>query len=658
MFQRLFDLPSRGKFLLLVVSDLLLLPIALWMSFSFRLGQLYVPSGREWWLIVAAPLVAIPIFVHLGLYRAVVRFMGNKVLWIIIEGTTLSVMLWGVVAFLFRVHGTPRSVIFIYWFTSIAVIWGSRLLAQWLFSNAPHVVGCKQRVVIFGAGGAGRELAAGLRHGMDLGPVAFVDDNPVLTGREIDGLKVYQRSDLEKLIDAQRIDEVLIAIPSASRSVRQRVIDWLEPYPVHVRVLPSLSELAQGKVRVEDLKEVEIEDLLGRDPVPPDEALLATCIRGKSVLVTGAGGSIGSELCRQIIILMPKRLVLLERNESALYQIEKELRTEIKASATSANMPFEGDKKEPEIIVLVGSVLHQNRVEMACKVFSVQTIYHAAAYKHVPMVELNPIEAVYNNIFGTYRVARAAIACSVENFVLISTDKAVRSTNVMGATKRFGELILQGLNAKYSLQSVASGVHRIPIPQTKFCMVRFGNVLNSSGSVIPLFREQIKNEGPITVTHKEIIRYFMTIPEAAQLVLQAGAMAKGGDVFVLDMGDPVRILNLAERMIRLAGLQVKDEQNPEGDIEIQFTGLRPGEKLYEELLIGDDVSLTDHPKIMRASEEMLPWNELMALLEEFEEACDNVDFKRVLELLQAGVKDYTPQGDCRDVVWKRTTSNR
>ena len=490
-----------------------------------------------------------------------------------------------------------------------------------------------KNVVIYGAGSAGVQLAAALDHGREFKPVAFIDDDATLHRQKVNGLRIYPLSSLSYLIERHKLAYVLLAIPSATRSRKGEIIALLEPYAVHVMSMPGLSDIAQGKVKVDTLQEVDIADLLGRDSVPPDTLLLSANITGKVVMVTGAGGSIGSELCRQIMQLQPTLLVLFERCEYALYAIEKELQQQCTKINSGENL---------KIISVLGSVTNAGRIERVCKSFAVQTIYHTAAYKHVPMVERNPGESVWNNIFGTLNTAKAAISAGVETFVLISTDKAVRPTNTMGATKRFAELVLQALSQD------ANNKH-----QTRFTMVRFGNVLDSSGSVVPLFREQIARGGPVTVTDKRVIRYFMTIPEAAQLVIQAGAMGLGGDVFVLDMGEPIRIYDLARRMIHLSGLEVKDEKRPNGEIEINFIGLRPGEKLYEELLIGDKVSDTSHKRIMRAEEQVIPWAELETLLGTLKSATINEDFERVRSVLKYAVTGYAPQCEVEDLLWKR-----
>jgi FlaA1/EpsC-like NDP-sugar epimerase len=482
---------------------------------------------------------------------------------------------------------------------------------------------CK-RTLVYGAGDAGIQLVSALAHSSEYNPVGFIDDSKELQGNQIRGLNVYSIDSIGDVISKLKVDEVLIAMPSASRNKRLDIINALESYPVLVRMLPGVAELAEGKISIGDLRQVSIKDLLGRDVVEANEELLDKNITNKIVVVTGAGGSIGSELCRQIVFLKPKALILYEMSELALYTIEKEL--------SNIGIP------SLDIYPILGSVNNKGRLNNVFKRFRVDTIYHAAAYKHVPMVEFNNTEGVNNNIFGTLSCAQVAIDNGVETFVLISTDKAVRPTNTMGATKRSAELVLQALSAKQS--------------GTKFTMVRFGNVLGSSGSVIPLFKQQIKDGGPVTVTDANIIRYFMTIPEAVELVVQAGAMGTGGDVFVLDMGKPIRINDLAKRMIKLSGLEVKDESNPNGDIEIQYTGLRPGEKLYEELLIGDNVSDTDNPLIMRAQEDMLAWDELEPILNDLKIAVIDCDQKKLRELLVQIVPGFKPQCEIMDVLYE------
>jgi len=625
VINQIINLGRFKKQLIILLVDSLLLILVLLASFSIRLGYWYFPESDLIWVIFGAPIIAIPIFVRFGLYRSIIRYIGLKSLWSIVRAVSLYALIWGIVGFMSAVEGIPRSVILINWALTILVIGGLRMAARWLLSDMGGAnQSTKNNVAVYGAGDAGRQLLTALQQSSEYNPVALIDDASELHKKIINGVAVYAPKDIVSLIGNKKVSEILLAIPSAPRSRRNEIIYFLEPYPVMVRSLPGVSELAQGKINITDLKEVSIDDLLGRDPVFPNQDLLEVNIKDKVVMVTGAGGSIGSELCRQIIHLGASQLILFEQSELALYNIDKGL-------SNLSNI---------DIVPILGSVINQNRIEKACKIFGVKTIYHAAAYKHVPMVEFNNTEGVNNNVFGTLNCAQAAINCSVETFVLISTDKAVRPTNTMGATKRSAELVLQALSAKQS--------------GTKFTMVRFGNVLGSSGSVIPLFKQQIKTGGPVTVTDKDIIRYFMTIPEAVELVIQAGAMGLGGDVFVLDMGKPVKIYDLAKKMIHLTGLEVKDESNPKGDIEIQITGLRPGEKLYEELLIGDNVSDTDNPLIMRAEENMLTWDELEPILAGLELAITDCDHEQLRKLLIQVVPGFKPQCEITDVLYKKT----
>lgn len=625
----LVGLSRSQKRVLMLITDIFLLIFALWLSFSLRLDKFYLPDKDQWWIFVVAPTIALPIFIRFGMYRAIIRYIGLRALWTVIQAVSLYGIIWALVVLISNSGGlVPRSVYLLNIIIAALFIGGSRMIARWVFNGRYSRDSTDRRkaaknVVIYGSGSAGMQLAGALSMGRELNPVAFIDDEVSLHNHQINGLKVYPFTLLNRVIEKYNVDEVLLALPSATQSRRNEIIGLLEPYPVHVRTIPGVSEIAQGKVKVEDIREIDIGDLLGRDSVPPNVELLHANITEKSVLVTGAGGSIGSELCRQIIQHDPLRLILFEMSEFQLYAIEKELESIIDGSI--------------ELIPILGSVVDKSRVTLVCEAFGVHTIYHAAAYKHVPMVERNPGEAIRNNILGTLHTAQAAVDCGVETFVLISTDKAVRPTNTMGATKRFAELILQGL-------SLING------QKTRFTMVRFGNVLGSSGSVVPLFRQQIEEGGPITVTDRKIIRYFMTIPEAAELVIQAGAMGQGGDVFVLDMGEPVRIDDLARRMIRLSGYQVKGEEHPMGDIEIVYTGLRPGEKLYEELLIGENVLPTEHDKIMRAEEEVIEWGELETIINRLRNANEKNNFEEVRRILKKTVSGFVPQCDVADEV--------
>jgi len=630
--KRFTNLPRFYKQIITAATDSILLIAALWFSFSLRLGVFYYPHNHEVTLVfLSLPFLAIPVFIRFGLYRAIIRYIGFRALWSVLQAVSLYAILLGLLFLFLRVQGFPRSVIIINWIVAVLLIGGTRMMARWWLTGALSESGTnnnnsKIKVAIYGAGSAGVQLANALAYSNEYKPVAFLDDKSELHNRHVNSLRVYPFSKIGELIPKLGMQEVLLAIPTASRRRRNHIIEMLEKYPVHVRTLPGMADLAGGQVKIEDIKEVDIEDLLGRDPVKPFTDLLHSNIQNKVVMVTGAGGSIGSELCRQILQQQPEKLILFEANEYALYAIESEL----KATLDSA------DKER--LVAILGNVLDKYRFDQVCKTYQVNTIYHAAAYKHVPLVEKNPLEAVRNNIKGTLIAAQGAIATGVETFVLISTDKAVRPTNVMGASKRFAELILQALAEKES--------------HTHLSMVRFGNVLGSSGSVVPLFREQIQNGGPVTVTHPDIIRYFMTIPEAAQLVIQAGAMGNIGDVFLLDMGEPVRINDLARKMIHLSGLTVEEDNNPGGDIRIEYTGLRPGEKLYEELLIGGDPVGTKHPRIYRARESHIPWQELKDYLDLLDKGLEAGDVEMVLTLLLNVVADYHPQGTIEDAVWK------
>jgi len=625
MLKTLLNFSRLNKQLTMALVDSFFLVLILLASFALRLGHWYWPGNDLIWVIFGAPIIATPIFVQFGLYRAVIRYISFKALWVVIKAASLYALVWGVVGFMMAVEGIPRSVILINWVLTILIIGGSRMAARWFFLDLDRVSQkIKNNVVVYGAGSAGRQLLTALQQSSEYRPVAFIDDKHELQRQSIGGVEVVSTDDIENLISKYKITEVLLALPSVSRVRRNEIINLLESYSIMVRSLPGVSELAQGKINISDLKEVSIKDLLGRDAVKPNKELLSQNITDKVVLVTGAGGSIGSELCRQVLSLKPKVLILYEMSELALYTIEKEL--------SSINI------YSVDVYPILGSVNNRSRLNKVFNRFSVNTIYHAAAYKHVPMVELNNTEGIYNNIFGTLCAAQVAIDTGVETFVLISTDKAVRPTNTMGATKRTAEMVLQSLDARQS--------------DTKFTMVRFGNVLGSSGSVIPLFKQQIKAGGPVTVTDKDIIRYFMTIPEAVELVIQAGAMGTGGDVFVLDMGKPVRIDDLARKMIHLSGLEVKDESHPDGDIEIKYTGLRPGEKLYEELLIGGNVSETNNSLIMRAEEDTLSWDELEPILNEFEVAIQDCNQEKLRNLLIEVVPGFQPQCGIEDLLYK------
>ncbi|OGS94110.1 MAG: capsular biosynthesis protein [Gallionellales bacterium RBG_16_56_9] len=630
----LLDFSRFQKQIIAALVDLFCLPLTFCVAVWLRYDGFGIASLRPYaWLIVLVPLVSIPIFIRLGLYRAVIRFIDHKIVSVVAMGVTLSVViLIAAAAVSTHMVGLSRGVFGLYWVSAIMYVTASRFIARGYFLYASGLVG-ETRVAIYGAGSAGNQLASALLYTNEYRTVAFIDDSKELQNAMIAGIKVYSADHLPELIATRQIKQILLAMPSISKAQQKRILDRLELLKVKIKVTPPLQELVNwsGRLRVQDMREIEIEDLLGRGQVAPDPELISRCITGRSVMVTGAGGSIGSELCRQILMQKPSRLILLEMSEFALYSIEQGLRALQKTVGSTT-----------ELLPFLGSVLEGEKCQRIMRTFAVETVYHAAAYKHVPLVEHNPIEGIRNNVFGTLSIAQAAIAAEVKNFVLISTDKAVRPTNVMGASKRLSELILQGL----ALRPQAAPM------QTRFCMVRFGNVLGSSGSVVPLFRQQIKSGGPITLTHPEITRYFMTIPEAAQLVLQAGSMGQGGDVFVLDMGDPVKIVDLAKRMVHLSGLEVKSEATPAGSIEFEYIGLRPGEKLYEELLIGDDVEGTDHPLIMCAHEVALPWANLQILLRDLEQACRQFDLDQVRTVLHRAIGGYAPQCGIEDLVWR------
>ncbi|SDJ52844.1 polysaccharide biosynthesis protein [Microbulbifer yueqingensis] len=610
---------------MMVLHDLLMLSVAFLAAMAIRLNGVDWAFETELLICLGLTLASSSfIFLRLGLYRTVIRYMGQQALVAVLQGVTASAVVLAVASYL-TYAGVPRSVPVIYWCFALIAVGGSRWLVRIYYQMALEIH--KTRVAIYGAGTAGLQLYKALVHGAVYKPVAFFDDNASKQKTLIDGVLVYNPANILDVVAERDISEVLLAMPGVPKRRRREITRGLRESGLVVKVIPGLEELVDGAGRSSELPQV-YENVLGRAPVEPEKSLIASSISGKVVLVTGAGGSIGSELCRQIAQWRPAHLIMLESSEYALYQIERELCQQLQ------------DEGEPILVTaLLGDVRNRARMAEIIESFAVQTIYHAAAYKHVPLVEQNVVLGADNNVLGTLSVLEAAEACGVEQFVLISTDKAVRPTNVMGATKRLAELICQDFGRRFN--------------KTRVCMVRFGNVLGSSGSVIPLFTDQINAGGPVTVTHQKVTRYFMTIPEAAQLVLQAGSMGRNGDVFVLDMGEPVRIYDLARRLIQIMGHTVRDEEHPDGDIEIQITGLRPGEKLYEELLLGDSVSGTDHPMIMRAEEERLGSEELQALVAELKDACKRYDCNRVHQLLQKAVRDYNPRQQLVDVVWAR-----
>ena len=625
-WNKLLELPDNLKQAGLLALDLFLIPVSVALAVVARWGNLgYHFTTADFVTTLLTMAFSAAFFLRIGFYRAIIRFMGQQAILTVIQGVTFSALVLAVAAFLTR-SNIPRSTPLIYWGIALILIGGTRLMIRAFYQGVIRRSGDK--VAIYGAGVSGRQLHNNINYVGEYSTAVFIDDNEALIGRVVNGVPVYHPSRLPELIKMLDISHVLLALPSVSHKRRREILDNLEGLPIHVKTIPAFADLMSGAAKVGQLQEIELADLLGRDPVPPNPDLIGRCIRDKVVMVTGAGGSIGSELCRQIIKLEPKELVLLDSSEYSLYQISKDL--DRIQSRTGTSVP---------VVPLLGSVQRRERVEAILRQFGVNTVYHAAAYKHVPLVELNVAEGVFNNVFGTLSTASAAVRSGVENFVLISTDKAVRPTNVMGASKRMAELLLQAFARKYDT--------------TGFCMVRFGNVLGSSGSVVPLFRHQIQNGGPVTVTHKDIVRYFMTITEAAQLVLQASAMGEGGDVFVLDMGEPVRIVSLARRLVRLMGYEVKDKAHPKGDIEIKFTGLRPGEKLYEELLVGDNVSGTEHPKIMRAQEEWLDEEEIDRYIAELRAACEANDCELIQSILLKAVRGFDAKDGISDEMWLR-----
>ena len=623
----LLAFPRPLKRLIALGIDAVICGLTVYLAFYLRLGVAVNPLIGPPHPTMGAIAIALPIFVSMGLYRAIFRHAGSDAIVSVGRAVALYSVPYALIYTVIGVSGVPRTIgliqpILLFLFVSASRLaarayLGETYTALWNGANLP-------RVIIYGAGKAGRQLASAIRASGELRLVGMVDDDRDLWKSTINGITVYSPDDLEDIVKRRKVTDILLAVPSASRKRRGEIVDRLRRMNLHVRTLPGLVDMARGSVSVGDLRDLEIDDLLGRSQVPPDPRLIHHNITGKTVLVTGAGGSIGSELCRQILRGKPAKVVLFEQSEYNLYAIHREL---------EGLCPLIGYDRQ-NIVPVLGSVCNEARVDEVMQCYRPETIFHAAAYKHVPLVEHNAIEGIRNNTFGTLAMAHAAERHGTANFVLISTDKAVRPTNVMGTTKRLSEMVLQALHAK------GSG--------TSFSMVRFGNVLGSSGSVVPLFREQLAAGGPITVTDAEITRYFMTIPEAAQLVLQAGAMARGGDVFLLDMGDPVRIVDLARNMIELSGYQVKDEANPDGDIEIRFVGLRPGEKLYEELLIGDEPLPTQHPRIMRSSEAFLPWADLRKGLDELTAAMAHGDAAKARALIMTLVPEFTPSSPLVD----------
>lgn len=653
MVKTLLDMPRTAKRLFAMAVDCALCVFSIWLAFYLRLGE-FLPLSNFLSFplsltIIFSVVFALPIFTRMGLYRAIFRYSGFYSMLV----TAKAIGLYGLFFFtfftFFGLPGVPRTVGIIQPLLFLAFVGVSRITARaWL---GDHYINKLKRsslsqVLIYGAGSAGRQLASGLANSNAINVVGFLDDDSRLHGQISNGLLIFDPKKIQELVSRKTITDIILAIPSASRERRNQILAFLAKAKISIRTLPDLTDIVSGKVTFTDLRDLDIHDLLGREPVKPDALLLSRNTLNKTVLVTGAGGSIGSELCRQVIKGKPKRLLLLDMSELALYLIHQEIQNILKVNQ---------DKSEGcvELIPLLASACDEIRIHQIMATWKPNTVYHAAAYKHVPLVEHNPSEGVRNNVWSTKVCAEAAVQNNVQNFVLVSTDKAVRPTNIMGATKRLAEMVLQGLNDINSIKNTNrfANIEFESINKTCFSMVRFGNVLGSSGSVVPLFREQIKNGGPITLTHSEVTRYFMTIPEAAQLVIQAGAMSSGGDVFVLDMGDPVRIFDLASRIVELSGLTLKNESNPHGDIEIEVTGLRPGEKLYEEILIGDNPKPTQHPRILKDSEKFIPWDQLQEQLDSLNSALKANDVPVMKSLLKQLVPEYQPNQEVVDWVY-------
>ena len=631
----LLTLPRYVKRLAAVICDIVLCVIALWFAYYLRLDEFMSLRGNTFLVTIITITIAIPVFWLSGLYQTMFRYSGKSS----IIAISFAIFIYGLLFFsiitIYGISSVPRSIGIIQPLVLFFAIALSRLSIRFLLGEtyqSKETASPSPNALVYGAGSAGRQLVSSLDNNYEMRVAGFIDDNELLHGQILQGKTIFSPADLSQIIPLKEVTHVLLALPTINRSKRAEIIKKINKNKVTVRTLPSVTDLVEGKVTTSDIRDLEVEDILERDTILPNQQLLAKNINSKVVLVTGAGGSIGSELCRQIIKLNPQKILLMELSEFALYQIHAELE-ELKFKTKTND--------QIKIIPLIASAQDELRIEEIIKTFKPNTIYHAAAYKHVSIVEENIFEGIKNNVFGTLNTAKIAIANNVSDYVLISSDKAVRPTNIMGATKRLAELCLQALFDDSSKMN-----------KTKLCMVRFGNVLDSSGSVIPKFKKQIRDGGPITLTHEEVTRYFMTIPEAAQLVIQAGAMAYGGDVFVLDMGEPVKIKDLAKKIILLSGLSLKDKNNPDGDIKIDIIGLRPGEKLYEELLLGDDPKETEHPKIKRAEDPLIPWSQLEHHLKKLKELIQDGKIKETSSFLQKIVKDYKSNGEIVDQIFK------
>ena len=619
------NLDRRAKKMIAFGVDSIICVFAIWLAFSLRLGDWQLWNAPIRSVLIVSFVIWPPIFLALGVYRSIFRFAGSGTITELARANAIYLFFMTVVFTFIGLPGVPRTIGILVPILFLLALVMSRIVVRYIISDLlgqRAFGGETKRVLIYGAGSAGQQLAMSTRHYPGMYLLGFVDDDSRLRGQRLDGNPVYHSSDLVMQVERLGVTDILLAVPSMSRSKRKDIVDDLKRFGVHVQTLPQIQDIVAGKVSIADLREVEVDDLLGRDAVAPNDLLMGRTILDKTVMVTGAGGSIGSELCRQIMAIGPKRLVLVEMTEFALYKIEQELRENAAAGIFRSDIEI-----YPELINTTAA----RPVSSVIGTYHPDTIFHAAAYKHVPLVEHNPISGMGNNILSTRNLVQAAEQHEVAHFILISTDKAVRPTNVMGASKRVCEQILQA-KAKFG-------------SKTRFSMVRFGNVLGSSGSVVPRFKEQIANGGPVTLTHKDIIRYFMTIPEAAQLVIQAGSMAKGGEVFVLDMGKPVKIFDLACTLISLSGLTICDDDNPDGDIAIEEIGLRPGEKLFEELLIGENPMPTKHPRIMQAMEGHMSWQDLSAALDQLESHVHTGNRDAAVSLLRDLVPEYQPNAD-------------
>ena len=619
MYSKILGLPRPAKRIVVIFIDVMLALLATWVAYSLRFETLHWPEGDQWWVYLMGPLLAVPIFVRFGLYRAIFRYSGLDSMLATGQAIALYALLRIVLLYWIKWPVFPLTLGVLQPIIFLLFVGTSRMVARFWFVGIGKQVS-EGRMLIFGAGTAGVQMSSALNFSGHLKLLGFVDEDQSKIGQTINGVPVFAPSEVPAVVKRLGITDILLAIPSASRDRRNEIIQSLRSLHVHTRTMPGLSDLASGRVTVQDFRELDVEDLLGREAVKPQTHLLTSSLLDQTILVTGAGGSIGSELCRQILQERPKRLLLLDHSEFALYTLHRELEAWCQIQDSDV-----------ELVPLLASVVNRRRLDWICATYQPDTVYHAAAYKHVPMVECNPSEGVLNNVLGTLNMAQAAQEARVARFVLVSTDKAVRPTNLMGASKRMAELVLQALASQTAQH------------QTCFSMVRFGNVLGSSGSVVPLFRDQLARGGPMTITHPEVTRYFMTIPEAAQLVLQAAAMATGGEVFVLEMGEQVKILDLARRLVELSGLQVRDAQHQKGDIEFAFIGLRPGEKLYEELLIGDNPTPTAHRRIMKAHEDWMAWSELVIQLQQLQQAAIDENVEKIRTVLRTCVHGFHDQ---------------